>query len=445
MLTRVRALIGGHPRAVLAALLLAGLLVRLPFAGIDTHLSNDIIVFTQWARLVELRGLAAIYQDTSINYPPIPLYLLGGAALLDTHLLRGGDTALIALIKLPGMLCDVATAALLAWAVRRRGRRISLGVCALYLFNPGVWYVSALWGQFEAVYTLPLVAGVVALERGRLVPAWVAAALALATKPQSLALVPVLVGGSLARRGLRGLATGAGAALLVAVGLALPWLWAGNLLDAASAYTNVRASPWLDVSGYNLWYLLYGGQVRGVPYSAQLPGVPVSDQVAGLALFAELAGATLVITWRRPGRDALAAAVLSLAMYVLLAQVRERYLFPVPALLLLAAAQHTPAPAARTRPRLRMPGLWWAYGLLSLTFLFNLLTIAPFTTALGQNLIVTPAGTPFLVFRQAVALLVAAVHLGILLALVVDLARTRPVRTAALESATGPAQAGTSG
>jgi hypothetical protein len=156
----------------------------------------------------------------------------------------------------------------------------------------------------------------------------------------------------------------------------------------------------------------------------------------------------LLITWRRPGRAALAAAVLCLAMYVLLAQVRERYLFPVPALLLLAAADRPPAPeraaTAGTRPRLRMPGLWWAYGLLSLTFLFNLITIAPFTTALGENPIVTPAGTPFLAFRQAVALLVAAVHVGILMALVVDLARPRPAPApGAREPATGSAQAGT--
>jgi hypothetical protein len=52
-------------------------------------------------------------------------------------------------------------------------------------------------------------------------------------------------------------------------------------------------------------------------------------------------------------------------------------------------------------------------------------TIAPFTTALGQNLIVTPADTPFLLFRREVALLVAAVNLGILVALVIDLARHR--------------------
>ena len=74
---------------------------------------------------------------------------------------------------------------------------------------------------------------------------------------------------------------------------------------------------------------------------------------------------------------------------------------------------------------MRLPGLWWAYGLLSLTFLFNLVTIAPFTTALGPNLIVTPADTPFLMFRQQVALLVAAINLGILIALVVDLRATQ--------------------
>ena len=431
-----------HPRLLLAALLLAGLLVRLPLAGIDTHLSNDIIVFIQWARLVEGRGLAAIYQGTGINYPPLTLYLLGGAALLDTHVLHGGDSALIPFIKLPGMLSDVATAALLAWALRRRGPRYSMGVCTLYLFNPAVWYVSALWGQTDAIYTLLLVGSVVALQSGRLLPAWVAYALALAAKPQSLALAPVLVAGTLARRGLRGLATGLGAALLVALGLGLPWLRAGNLLDAASAYTHVQAGPWLDVSGYNLWYLLYGGQVRGVPFGAQLAGVPVSNQIAGLALFAALAGLTFLITWRRAGHEALAGAVLCLAMYVLLAQVRERYLFPVPALLLLAAAQRAPGleqPMRAGGPsrRLRMPGLWWAYGLISLTFLFNLVTIAPFTTALGQNLIVTPADTPFLAFRRDVALLVAALNLAILIALVIDLARTHHAPApAVLEPAT---------
>ena len=82
-----------RPRLLLAALLVLGLLVRLPFAGIDMHLSNDITVFTQWARLVELRGLSAVYQGTGINYPPLPLYLLGGAALLDTHVLHGGDSS----------------------------------------------------------------------------------------------------------------------------------------------------------------------------------------------------------------------------------------------------------------------------------------------------------------------------------------------------------------
>jgi Gpi18-like mannosyltransferase len=442
MLTSIRAHMGDHPRLLLAALLLAGVLVRLPFAGIDTHLSNDISVFTQWARMVETRGLGAIYQGTDINYPPLTLYLLGGAALLDTHFLHGGDSALIPFIKLPGMLSDVATAGLLAWAVRRRGPRYSLGVGALYLFNPAVWYVSTLWGQTDAVYTLPLVASVVALQRERIVPAWVAYALALATKPQSLALAPVLAGASLARQGLRGLAIGAVAALLAIFALALPWLRAGNLLDAASAYTHVQASPWLDVSGYNLWYLLYGGQVRGVPFGAYLPGVPFSNQVAGLALFAALAGLALLITWRRAGNEALAAAVLCLAMYVLLAQVRERYLFPVPALLLLAAAQRAPSPAAATREggrgrRRRMPGLWWAYGLISLTFLFNLVTIAPFTTALGPNLIVTPADTPFLAFRWEVALLVAALNLCILIALVIDLARNRNAPApAVLEPAT---------
>ena len=116
-----------------------------------------------------------VYTTAQANYPPFSLYLLAGAAAIESRLpaaLRAGDRALNALVKLPAVLADVVTAGLIAWALR--GARPAVRVLApvLYLFNPGVWFVSAYWGQTDSLYTMFLVAAVVFLGQAAVVPAW---------------------------------------------------------------------------------------------------------------------------------------------------------------------------------------------------------------------------------------------------------------------------------
>jgi hypothetical protein len=57
--------------------------------------------------------------------------------------LRFGDGTLMALLKLPAICADVATAWLIALALRRRPPADRIGACALYAFNPAFWYVTA--------------------------------------------------------------------------------------------------------------------------------------------------------------------------------------------------------------------------------------------------------------------------------------------------------------
>ena len=163
-----------HERVILAAILLFGLLVRLPFAAVDFHTTNDIDTYRRWARTIHVRGLATIYDGTDVNYPPLLLYVFGGAASVEAHLpvvLRAGDGALTALIKLSSILADVLTAWLIAWALRRQGSVRHILTCGLYAFNPAVWYVSTHWNQTDSVYTPFLVASVVALAQSAIYPA----------------------------------------------------------------------------------------------------------------------------------------------------------------------------------------------------------------------------------------------------------------------------------
>ncbi|MFL5735533.1 MAG: hypothetical protein ACJ78Q_20440, partial [Chloroflexia bacterium] len=193
-----------------AVVLLIGLLARLPLLAVDLRTSADVQIYQQWARAIAAHGLVEVYDHTTTHYPPLLLYLFGAAAsLAGPPALSATSTdspALIALLKLPSLLADLLTAALLAWALRARGPTIAVAACALYALSPAVLYVSSIWGQTDSVYTLFLVASVVALDRGAYGPAWVGYALALGTKIQSIALAPLLLGLASFRAGRRGLA-----------------------------------------------------------------------------------------------------------------------------------------------------------------------------------------------------------------------------------------------
>jgi Gpi18-like mannosyltransferase len=411
----------------LAVVLMLGLLVRVPVIAIDFNTTADVRLYIGWTRTLQVRGLVGAYDGTGINYPPLLLYALGGAGWLEAQLTQPIATdartgLLIALIKLPAALADLATAGMIAWALRPRSPPLALLAATTYVFHPAVWYVSAHWGQTDSVYAFFLVAAIVALERGLTLPAWLAYTLALATKPQSIALASLLLAWTGVKHGGRKLAAGMALAVVVAAGLLMPWLLAGNAGDVLqiSAMPPGRLSL-VDVTAYNLWYLLQQGQVQGVASALRpLAWLPLSYQQIGFGLFGALALLVVLLALRRDGSLAVAAATLTLGLFMLATHMRERYMFPALALLLLGAAERAGGP--RPTAGAASSALWWAFGALSLTFLFNLVTIAPFTPALGTNLVAAPADALITVTLKRLALIAAGINLTVLIWLVADLA-----------------------
>lgn len=157
---------------IIVAILLLGLLLRLPFAAREFRTTSDVETYRRWARTIRQQGLETIYAGTDVDYPPLILYLPGGAAKVEAQLpFRqpvAADRALTALIKLPAIIADTLTAAVILRALRGQKPAIQVLACASYTFHSAIWYVSAHWGQTDSIYTLFLVASVVALERGRL-------------------------------------------------------------------------------------------------------------------------------------------------------------------------------------------------------------------------------------------------------------------------------------
>jgi hypothetical protein len=194
---------------------------------------------------------------------------------------------------------------------------------------------------------------------------------------------------------------------------------AGRIGDLARVYSVEVETMRVVVSAYNLWYLQFMTRVPILNATAQLgPWLPLSYQQAAWALFSICTILVLALTLRRRRRAAVAAAALSLGMFMLLTHVAERYMFPALAFLLLAAAERTAQPgAASEEDRSR---LWWAFAILSLTFLFNVVTVAPFTPALGINLIAAPLDMAHLTLKR-LSFISAGVNLVVLAWLLVDL------------------------
>jgi Gpi18-like mannosyltransferase len=210
-------------------------------------------------------------------------------------------------------------------------------------FVPVTWYVSAWWGQFESIYVaFGLLAACFAIG-GRWTLAGVALGLALSTKPQALPFVVPFVAWALARRGPRGAAAAGlatGATILV---LWLPFIPAGG----PSAYlANVAELQGIDYSvlslrAWNLWWIIQE-PLGGGEFVADNTAVlgPLSPRIIGYTM-AGLAGLViLVAVARRPTERALllGLSAITLAAYLLLTTMHERYSFAGIVLLLPVAA-----------------------------------------------------------------------------------------------------------
>lgn len=412
---------GDAPSAAtrISAVIVLGLLVRLPFLATDFHTSNDLDSLRRWARVIHERGLTEVYAASDANYPPLLLYAFGISAAFESRLpgaWREGDRGLTALIKLWPMLADVAIAALLAAVLRDARPTYRAWAAAAFLLHPAVWYISAHWGQCESVYTFFLLASVIALDGGRLRLAWLGFSLGVMTKLQAVALLPLLLVASVRRGGAKAVASGVLTAVLTGALLFAPWLVSGKADDLLGNWPlRPPGVPRVDVSAYNLWYLMFFGRVHALGSATGPLGGPVSYRVIGAILFAALAALVAGLVWRR--RDLslpLPAAILALGFFLLPTEVHERLMFPALPFLLLAITQ---SPARDTMPLER------AWLLLSLTFLFNLVTTASPVPHLWTNLVAASDTSTLVWVLKVLALVAAAVNLSVFVRLVALLAK----------------------
>jgi hypothetical protein len=340
-----RATLTRRDAIIVAGLVALALCVRLPWLAAPDPV-GDLELSARRMAALRAEGLAGAYQDDG-DYMPLRLYWLRGFSALpflnETSFRAPLPPATLVLIKLPGILADLATVALLyLWSRRWRSPSTAAALVGLYALAPPVWMNVAWWGQVDAILVLPILLMLVLLDRASGRWSWVCWMIALLIKPQAIIFAPVLFVITLRRYGCRGLLEGG----ILAAGLAglvcAPLLLAGQGPGLLQAYAgSVGRFPQLTNRAYNLWYLVTLG-AGGADVGQGLG--PLSFRLIGVALMGGAAVFVCIALLRRSdaAARALGAAVLALAFFTLPTQIHERYLFLSLALLIMSAAADWP-------------------------------------------------------------------------------------------------------
>jgi len=347
-------------------------LVSVPLLGTPGY-EGDIERVKGWSRRITLDGLSTVYAMAGpydVDYPPVTLYFhgLAGAAYrafadpsfdlqraLDSRLLTAG-------IKSIGLLFHLVGTVIVSRVVSAHAGAAAGGAAAAaYAWNPAVLYAVAHWGQPDPIHSFLLVGGVLLLAARRPGGAGLAVGVALMTKPQAWAMLPLFVGATAALgwSAMGRFVAGCGAGALVP---ALPFVVSGTwrqLLDLPGRIAGWM--PYVNAGAHNFWWLVTGGtNWEGLWAHEGLWGEITYRQVAtGLVV----AAASVALWLTRSQAVSTVAPYYAFAWYVLTVQAHENHSFFV--LPLLAITLHEG---------------WWprvAFAVVTVTLLVNLVLHSP--------------------------------------------------------------------
>jgi Gpi18-like mannosyltransferase len=314
----------------LAGLLSLSFLIRFLLFPTQGYV-NDLNTFASWFNTAAEHGPRVFYSVVSwCDYPPLNVYFFWGFGSLAKALSLSGIPAIYSIIKLLPNLFDIATAFLIYVFVRKRlDFKSALLASALYAFNPAVVFNAAVWGQFDAIYTFLLVLSLMLALASKPEFSAVTFTLGILTKPQGIALLPLIAFLIFKKHGWRRLLTSilAGAATLFVV--IIPFEWSNPVTFLSNIYFGAYSGYEVtSVNAFNTW---------------ALGGLWVPDGnffVLGWTLFGAFTVFTLYVLHKRFNASGemlvlFSAFMLLFGFFMLPTRIHERYLFPAISMLTL--------------------------------------------------------------------------------------------------------------
>ncbi len=313
---------------ILVVVLAVSLAVRVllfPLKGysIDT---NDFIA---WFGTATAHGIRPFYSVVGFaDYPPFNVYIFWFFGSLANVLGIG----IANIVKWVPNLFDLATAGLIYYFVRKQSSfNIAILATALYAFNPAVIFNTAVWGQYDAIYTFFLVISLMLALKSKPELSAAAFALGILTKPQGIALAPVLILLIYKKNGLKRLLYSVGAFAATVFVVIAPFQWTDN--NPVSFLSKIYFGAYggyafTSINAFNLWGLF---------------GIWMPDGgffIVGWALFGGFTAYALYVLHKRFNISGdylaiFAAFMLFFSFFMLPTRIHERYMFPAIAMLAL--------------------------------------------------------------------------------------------------------------
>ena len=323
---------------ILGGILFAAFLVRLMFFS-NPGYQTDTGCFTGWFQTAANSGLREFYNNTSFcDYPPFNIYLFWGFGSIAKGLSLFGTSSFLYIMKLPSTLFDIATAFVIFLFVRKHSSfKMAVLATGIYAFNVAVIFNTAIWGQFDAIYTFFLVFSLYLFSESKPHYAMVVFMLGILTKPQSVALAPLFLYLVLRKNKwkLKGvlLSTLAGIATVIAV--IIPFEWSNPVSFLIDKYVGAYSTASYQVTSLNAFNFWGGFVGLWVPDSQGLSFLTFN--CLGWIMFGAVAIFTLYFVHKQLLSDEVivlfGAFVLFFAFFMLPTRIHERYLFPAIAIL----------------------------------------------------------------------------------------------------------------
>ncbi len=311
---------------ILATVLAISLAVRVllfPLKGyyIDT---NDFIA---WFGTAAAHGIRPFYSVVGFaDYPPFNVYIFW----FFGSLANATGIGIANIVKWVPNLFDLATAGLIFYFVRKQTSfKLAIMSAAFYTFNPAVIFNVAVWGQYDAVYTLFLVISLMLALRSKPKLSAAVFAIAILTKPQGIALAPLIIYLIFRKNGIKNLLISVAVFAATVFVVILPFEWSNPVTFLSKIYFGAYSGyQYTSINAFNLWGLFGLWQADGNLF------------IVGWVLFGAFAAFTLYVLHKRFNVSGewlaiFAAFMLFFAFFMLPTRIHERYLFPAISMLAL--------------------------------------------------------------------------------------------------------------
>lgn len=340
---------------LVAAFLLRLFLIRFPYM-----FTLDVNTFRSWTDTIIKVGPTNFYSNTWSDYPPLFMYFLWVWGLIQMPFTHSSLMS-VEWAKLPACIADIINGVLIFNILKGRvAIRSAFRTAVFYVFNPVVIFVSAVWGQVDAIITMMMLLISLTVLLNWLIPAATLTAAAMLVKPQGLFMIPLVFMSMWHKTPIKKWP------LAIAAGVATVWLgvlpatwnklggWVpvggGVFLPAALGqpffwlYAQMKSTgdnyPYSTVNAFNIWMLPPPNETWK---SDDRILFFLPHHTWGLILLVLAFG--LVAWYLYRNRHSVSAfpfflggSVLLTSYYMLPTRMHERYIFPAIAFLALAAA-----------------------------------------------------------------------------------------------------------